>query len=181
MKLKNVSSKEATTQGVALGGAVVGAMFGRGLTAIATKPAIANAPTPAEDNKKMYVQLAMVALGAYGMMAIDGNDTTANALKGVATGIALDNALNVVTTLVGKSDTLKTKLVADTSTNTFVKGALGLGCPGCESNTYRPYTMPVQQLNRPRKALRIPSVVAANGSNHLIGNVLEEGKALLYA
>lgn len=144
MKLKTVSGKTIGDNAPLVLGAVGGAMVGRGLTAVISKPAGAT-PTQAELNKKTIVQGIMALAGFVGYTAIDGNDTVANATKGAALGIAIDNTIAVVGTMVSKSATVTQKLAADTKVNTFAKAALGLACPGCES-TYAP-------LNRPRRRM----------------------------
>jgi hypothetical protein len=148
MKITKVSEKEIKTGAPVVAGVVGGALVGRGLIAVATKPKDPLVITQAEKNKKMYVQIVMVVAGAYGYMAIAGADTGSLVAKNVALGVALSSAVGLIDDHSKNSDTIKAKLVADTQTNRFLKAAIGLGC-ACDQpqNTYAP----IMQLNRPRK------------------------------
>lgn len=170
MKLKTVSGKSLGAVAPLVLGGVGGAMLGRGLTAVIAKPAGATA-TQAELDKKMYVQGAMAIGGFVGYAAIDGSDTAAQAVKGAALGIAIDNTIAVVGTLVGKSTTVTTKLAADTTINRFAKATLGLACPGNDNYGYTP--APLQRPRNRRRGMGNPNVAPFEGReltfNELIG------------
>jgi hypothetical protein len=153
MKLKTVSGKSLGAVAPLVLGGVGGAMLGRGLTAVISKPAGKTA-TQAELDKKMYVQGAMAISGFVGYAAIDGSDTAAQAVKGAALGIAIDNTIAVVGTLVGKSTTVTTKLAADTTINRFAKASLGLACPGNDNYSYTP--APLQRPRHRRRGMGNP-------------------------
>jgi hypothetical protein len=160
MKLKSVNGKTLGDSAPLVLGAVAGAMVGRGLTAVVAKPA-GTTPTQADLDKKMYVQGGMAVAGYVGYAAIDGNDTAAQAAKGACLGIAIDNTVSLIGTLVGKSETIKTKLAADTAINNFAKASLGLGC-ACTTSSY-----PVA-MNRPRRrGMGNPTFLTENSGNAL--------------
>lgn len=173
MKLKTVSGKSLGAVAPIVLGGVGGAMVGRGLTAVISKPAGATA-TQAELDKKMYVQGAMAIGGFVGYAAIDGSDTAAQAVKGAALGIAIDNTISVVGTLVGKSSTVTTKLAADTTINRFAKASLGLACPG---DNYG-YTAPLQRPRSRRRGMGNPNF---EGRELTFDQMIEQKRDLLSA
>ena len=160
MKLKTVNGKTLGAQAPLVLGAVAGAMVGRGLTAVVAKPA-GTTVTQADLDKKMYVQGGMAVAGFVGYAAIDGNDTAAQAAKGACLGIAIDNAVSVIGTIMSKNESLKTKLEKDTQVNTFAKAALGLGCANCGTSSY-------PAMNRPRRrGMGNPTFLTENSGNAL--------------
>lgn len=177
MKLKTVSGKSLGAVAPIVLGGVGGAMVGRGLTAVITKPAGATA-TQAELDKKMYVQGAMAIGGVVLYAAIDGSDTAAQAVKGAALGIAIDNTIAVVGTLVGKSQTVTTKLAADTTINRFAKASLGLACPG-DNYGYTP--APLQRPRNRRRGMGNPNLEMFEGRELTFDQMIEQKKDLLAA
>ena len=171
MKFKKITGKQATADATLVGGAVVGAMVARGAVAVIAKPA-GDTPTAAEKSKKTYIKLGLAAAAAFGFMSIDAKDTVSEAASGACLGIAVDNALSGISDLMASNSTVTAKLATDTTSNRFLKGAIGLSCP-CQTTTSTS-TMPivpasVAQLNRGRsRALRLPEVPMLQiGSNPL--------------
>ena len=159
MKFKKITGKQATADATLVGGAVVGAMVARGAVAVIAKPA-GDTPTAAETSKKTYIKLGLAAAAAFGFMSIDAKDTVSEAASGACLGIAVDNALSGISDLLASNATVTAKLATDTTTNRFLKGAIGLSCP-CQTTTSAMPIVPasVAQLNRSRsRALRIPEV-----------------------
>ena len=160
MKFKKITGKQATADATLVGGAVVGAMVARGAVAVIAKPA-GDTPTAAETSKKTYIKLGLAAAAAFGFMSIDAKDTVSEAASGACLGIAVDNALSGITDLLANNATVTAKLATDTTTNRFLKGAIGLSCPCQTTTTSAVPIVPasVAQLNRGRsRALRLPEV-----------------------
>jgi len=182
MKIKPINGKTLGANAPVVLAAVGGAMVGRGLTHVIAKPAGVT-PTQAELDKKMYVQGVMAVGGYLGYSVIDGNDTMAEAASGACLGIAIDNTITVVSTLLNKSTAITTALKAkDTDSKTiaaakdFGAAALGLACPCDTTMAYQP-----AQLNRSRhRSLRMPNDIADN-ANHFLGDSVNAGSILLYA
>lgn len=156
MKFQSPNSKTLALNGATVGGGVVGAMVGRGITSVITKPA-GDTPTDSEKTKKLVVHVVMAIAGVAGAASISGNDTATEAAKGACVGIAIDNTISAISHLASKSETLATKLATDSKVNTFAKGALGLGCPSCNGTDARTtFIRSIPMMNRPKGALRAP-------------------------
>lgn len=183
MKIKPINGKTLGENAPLVLGAVGGAMVGRALIAVVAKPAGAT-PTDAEKSTKMYIQLGLAAAGYLGYSIIEGTDTASEAAEGGCLGLAIDNTLGFIGAIAASSTALATALAPVTTDSTTVatakiagKAMFGLACPGC---TATPVYTPVA-MNRPRhNRLRMPDSVA-NGSNHFLGDSVNEGTMLLYA
>jgi hypothetical protein len=149
MKLKKVSQKDVSAGVPTLIGAGAGFMVARGVSGSVVNSTAGIPLTDDQKKKKLYVALACLAIGGYGLMAVDGNDSVSVGVKGVAIGTALNGLSDVVAHLADKAPA---KPDTTTATGKFLANALG--CP-CETapmpmNAYAP-------LARPR-SLRMPEV-----------------------
>lgn len=126
---KKPTSKDVKVTAVTLIAATGGAMLSRVASDQLAKPAIDGAPTEAEANKKLVVKGVLAAAGALCLMAVKGDDTQSNALKGAFLGAALLNTLDVIQGFAKKS----AAVTANTSTGKLMRSAFGLGC-ACSEN-----------------------------------------------
>jgi hypothetical protein len=150
MKFQSPNSKTFASAGALVGGGVVGAMVGRGITSVIAKPA-SDTPTESEKTKKLVVHVVMAIAGVAGAASIEGKDVATDAAKGALIGITIDNTISAVSHLANNSETLKTKLATDSKVNTFAKGALGLGCPSCGTDARTTFMRSIPTLQRPRR------------------------------
>lgn len=150
MKFKKVSQKDVSTGLPTVIGAGAGVMVARGISGVVVKDEAGVPLTDDQKKKKLYVALALLAGGAYGFMAIEGNDTVATATKGLALGAALNGVLDVVSHLADKSPA---KPDTTTTTGKFIASALACPCDtvAAEKVVYVP------TLQMPR-SLRMPEI-----------------------
>lgn len=147
MKFKKVTQKDVSTGLPTVVGAGVGVMVARGITGVVVKNETGVLLTEDQKKKKLYVGLACLVAGAYGFMAVDGNDLASSGVKGLAIGTALNGFTDVVAHLADKAPAKP-----DTTTTTGKFLANALGCP-CEASATQPTFAPI--LNMPR-SLRMP-------------------------
>lgn len=124
MKLKSIKSSDLTGGLVQVAGAGVGFMLPNGIANAMAKVDDENMITDAQKKTKMLVNLGAVVLGVYGMLAIDGNDTTAVGLRALSTGFAGGGAKGLITHFASK----KVQELPAGATKRLVTGALGCPC-----------------------------------------------------
>lgn len=135
-KPKNVVNDLALVGGLAVGSMVSKGVYGlipaqTSTTAIyATRGAIA------------------VAFGATGMF-VSGDDVAANLTRGAAFGAAITQVLELVKD-VAKDSGVKSESESEGQIGKFVARMVGLGCPSCEGESFRPVNQIPESLNRYR-------------------------------
>lgn len=144
MKLKSIKSSDLTGGLVQVAGAGVGFMLPNGIANAVAKVDDENMITDDQKKTKMFVNLGALALGVYGMLAIDGNDTTAVGLRALSTGFAGGGAKGLITHFASK----KVQELPTGTTQRLMAGALG-----CPCNASMPSSFPVLQMPR---SLRMP-------------------------
>lgn len=162
MKFKQVSQKEISTGLPTVIGAGAGVMVARGISGSVIK---AESGVPLSDKQKktkLFVALGCMALGAYGYMAIDGNDAVASGAKGLALGTALNGVLDIASHIADKSPE---KPNTSTPTGRFLASALGCPCQSSNVETQRTY---IPTLQMPR-SLRMP-IISENTMKTDLGN-----------
>lgn len=158
MKLKSIKSSDLTSGLVQVAGAGVGFMLPNGIANAVAKVDDENMITDDQKKTKMFVNLGALALGVYGMLAIDGNDTTAVGLRALSTGFAGGGAKGLITHFAAK----KVQELPASTAKTLVAGALG-----CPCNASMPSNFPVLQMPR---SLRMPMPLMENVNEE---NILE--------
>lgn len=149
MKFKKVKTDDLTGGLMQVAGAGVGFMLPNGIANAVAKIDNEIQITEQQKQTKMYVNAALLALGLYGILAIDGNDATSNGLKALSGGIAGGGVKGLITHFASS----KVQEMPSGTVKTIMAGALGCPCNSVASS-YPTLQMP-SSLRMPR-SLRMP-------------------------